>query len=163
MINIFSLRSSYFLPFCPDRYNIHGRRTLYWYAGKKQKDTACTNCAQAMPHPTYVVYCIECLCFGAVPPNSPSMESVFSSCNSVYGLLYWISPNYTRGVAHTLTNFLIRTFIPNGPGQDCSAVLRYSCFHNPAIRTSHHGKHPAGHCPGMCQALPSPGNTPPLP
>ena len=26
------------------------------------------------------------------------MESVFSSCNSVYGLLYWISPNYTRAV-----------------------------------------------------------------
>ena len=36
-------------------------------------------------------------------------------------------------------------------------------LHDPAIRTSHHGKHPAGHCPGMCQTLPSPGNTPPLP
>ena len=81
-----------------------------WAAGKKIKKTRpAPNCAQAMPHPTYVVNCIEYLCFGAVQPNSSSMESVFSSCNSVYGLLYWINRDYTRD-GPFLNKLLIRYF-----------------------------------------------------
>ncbi|WP_320983395.1 hypothetical protein, partial [Enterocloster bolteae] len=50
--NIFLASVFIILPFCPDRNNIHGRRTFYGQAGKKQKDTACAQlCAShALSH-----------------------------------------------------------------------------------------------------------------